>query len=155
MRSIRQSLSKWGCPGVESSGVNREPDQTPSIARDRHHHADKCGFDHASRAADTVMHSGAQTVEKGLALPRGSVPQSDQAQLACFSRHNGPAGTSQSTYIVGTAQQMPLHTSAACTNLHKLSSSWGPGTANSCMTRHVAPCCSALGPSLCLQPTPM
>ena len=63
----------------------------------------------------------AHTVEKGLALPRGSVPQSDQAQLACLGRNNGPVGTSQSTYIIGTAQQMPLHTSAACANLHNLS----------------------------------
>ena len=56
-------------------------------------------------------------MEKGLALSRGSVPQSNQAQLARLSRDNGAAGTSQSTYAVGTAQQMPLRTCAACTDL--------------------------------------
>ena len=66
-----------------------------------------------------MQHNEASTMEKGLALPRGRVPQSDQAQLACLSRDNSPAGTSQGTYIVGTAQQMPLHTCAACADLHK------------------------------------
>ena len=59
-------------------------------------------------------------MEKGLALPGGGVPQSDQAQLARLSGDNGSARTSQSTHTVGTAQQMPLHTCAACIDTHNL-----------------------------------
>lgn len=57
-------------------------------------------------------------MEKGLTLPRWSVPQSDQAQLARLGRDNGPARTRQSTYTVGAAQQVPLHTCAACTGTY-------------------------------------
>ena len=36
----------------------------------------------------------AQTMEKGLALPRGSIPQSDQSELASLGRDDGLARTS-------------------------------------------------------------
>ena len=58
------------------------------------------------------------TMEQGLALPCGSVPQSDQSKLAGLGRDDGLAGTSQSAHAIGTPQQMPLHSCAACRSMY-------------------------------------
>lgn len=59
-----------------------------------------------------------RTMEQGLALPCSSIPQSDQTQLACLGRDNELARTSQSAHTVGTPQQVPLRTCAACSGMH-------------------------------------